>query len=80
MAGAKSSKRTGGIESKKTNGPPTQDFLIDGDDQKAFQEELAYAEENDLNDLTNARKQELLAQSACQMNLTALKEDAHNVN
>ena len=38
-----------------------------------------FAEENDLNDLTNARKQELLAQSACQMNLTALKEDAHNV-
>jgi hypothetical protein len=67
-----------GIGSKKNKLATNAGFLMDGEDQKHFQDELAYAEENDLKDLTNAKKQEILAQNACQMNLTALKEDAHN--
>ena len=67
-----------GIGSKVNKRATNAGFLIDREDQQHFEDELAYAEKNDLNDLTNSRKQEILTQNACQMNLTALKEDAHN--
>ena len=70
---------TGNSRSEEKKIATPAGIVVDAEDEEKLRDEVTYAENHYLKDLTKARRKAIVYANGCEMNISSLKEDAHDI-